>query len=327
MDNAVRGYGMRYENEEIESQQTLIGDSIGCKILDAAVAIVEQEGYENLTIRRVAKESGCSNSAIYVRFEDKDALARAVAALHAKPFLLIMDENYRKGENVVQNIDRITKSALEKVYAMDLESAHMQMLYCGSLKQNENPFLRRVESYIKQAVEAGEIQNGNSKAMAYAAVASFWGFAFMARANKDIDLEMAKKMLEAHNKVLLEGLILKDSQKEEDTIWRLLRENGVNVDKALERMKGNKETYKSFLREFFEDPDFEMLRESIEGQDVRAAFEYAHGLKGMAGNLGLDHVHSKISVLVEILRRGSLEGAGEACDEVMESCKRIAELL
>ena len=123
---------MIYENEGIENNQTLMDDSIGRKILDAAVAIVEQEGYESLTIRRVAKESGCSNSAIYVRFEDKDALARAVAALHAKPFLLIMDENYREEDDAVKNMNRITKNALEKVYTMDLESAHMQMLYCGS---------------------------------------------------------------------------------------------------------------------------------------------------------------------------------------------------
>ena len=119
---------MIYENEGIENKQSLMEDSIGRKILDAAVSIVAEDGYENLTIRRVAKESGCSNSAIYVRFEDKDALARAVAALHAKPFLLVMDESYVREEDVPTNLKRIMKSALERVYAMDLESAHMQML-------------------------------------------------------------------------------------------------------------------------------------------------------------------------------------------------------
>ena len=318
---------MIYENEGIENNQTLMDDSIGCKILDAAVAIVEQEGYESLTIRRVAKESGCSNSAIYVRFEDKDALARAVAALHAKPFLLIMDENYREEDDAVKNMNRITKNALEKVYTMDLESAHMQMLYCGSIKQNDNPFLRRIESYIKKGIEAGEIQNGNSRTIAYTILTTFWGFAFMVRSNKDIDFETAQKMLEAQNEVLIEGIIRKDSQGEEDSIWKRLRENGVNVDKALERMKGNKEAYRSFLIEFFEDPDFEALQESIETQNVKDAFDYAHGLKGMAGNLGLDNVHSKISILVEIVSQGSLDGAKEACDEVMETCKGVAELL
>lgn len=318
---------MLFENEGFDSKQSLMEDSIGRKILDAAVAIVEQDGYENLTIRRVAKESGCSNSAIYVRFEDKDALARAVAALHAKPFLLAMDESFVREEDVPTNLKRIMKNALEMVYNMDLESAHMQMLYCGSLKHSENPYIKRVESYLKLAMDTGDIALGNVQVMAVTLVASFWGFAFLMRSNADIDLEMAQKLLEQQNDVLLKGIIGKDSAKEEEAIWGILKEQGVSVDKALERMKGNREAYKSFLQEFFEDPDFEALEQSIEAQSVKDAFDYAHGLKGMAGNLGLDHVHTKISILVEILRQGSLEGAKEAYEEVMEICKEISVLL
>ena len=47
----------------------------------------------------------------------------------------------------------------------------------------------------------------------------------------------------------------------------------------------------------------------------------------MAGNLGLDRVHGKISILVEILRQGSLDGAMEAYEEVMDNCKGIMALL
>lgn len=318
---------MMYEKQGIENKQMVMDDSIGRKILEAAVAIIAQEGYENLTIRRVAKESGCSNSAIYVRFEDKDALARAVAALHAKPFLLIMDKSYIREDEVLRNLNRVTKNVLEKVYTMDLESVHMQMVYCGSLKQNENPFINKVEGYIKYAMETRKIPRGNSQLIAFTLVSSFLGFAFLMRANKDMDLETAKKTLEVQNELLLNGIIGKGSQSEEESIWGLLKECGVNVDKALERMKGNKEAYKNFLEEFFEDPDFEALQESIVTQNVKDAFDYAHGLKGMAGNLGLDHVHSKISVLVEILRQGSLEGAMEAYEDVMETCKGITSLL
>lgn len=318
---------MMYENEGIENKQTLMEDSIGRKILDAAIDIIAKDGYENLTIRRVAKESGCSNSAIYVRFEDKDALARAVAALHAKPFLLIMDESYVMEEDVPTNLKRIMKNALEKVYTMDLESVHMQMEYCGSLKHSDNPYVKRVESYLKRAMDTGDIAVGNAQMMAFTLISAFWGFAFLMKSNKNIDLETAEKMLEQQNEVLLAGIVGKVTVPEEESIWNLLREQGVNVDKALERMKGNKEAYKNFLKEFFEDPDFEALQESIEAQNVKDAFDYAHGLKGMAGNLGLDRVHGKISILVEILRQGSLEGAMEAYEEVMETCKGIMNLL
>ena len=115
-----------YENGE-DSKQMLIEDSIRRKILDAAIEIINEEGYENLTIRKVAKMSGCSNSAIYMRFEDKDALARAVAALYAKPFLRLMDDNYKEEDSFIQNMNRIAKAEYDRIQEMDSES----VLFCS----------------------------------------------------------------------------------------------------------------------------------------------------------------------------------------------------
>lgn len=311
------------ENGE-SSKQMLIEDSIGRKILDSAIDIINQEGYENLTIRKVAKESGCSNSAIYMRFEDKDALARAVAALHAKPFLMLVDDNYRAGENISQNINRIARAQLDKVLEMDLEAVNMHILYLSDMIKEENPFLLKAAGYLKEGAARGEIRNGNFLDMAYALYASFWGLAYMIRANKDMTREQAYQLLEVQNTVLINGIRM---ERSEDTFWDILKDKGVDVDKALERMKGNKDAYKSFLVEFFEDPDFEALKESIDQKDAREAFDYAHGLKGMAANLGLDGVHNALSVLVEILRQGSLEGAAESYGEVMAACDMITVLL
>ena len=83
--------------------------------------------------------------------------------------------------------------------------------------------------------------------------------------------------------------MLKDREKDE--VWcNALREQGVNVDKALERMKGNAAAYRDFLIEFLTDPDFASLEEAVKAGNVRSAFDYAHGLKGIAANLGIDAV-------------------------------------
>lgn len=316
---------MIYNNGEKASKDMLIDDPVGRKILDAAIAIIDQEGYENLTIRKVAKESGCSNSAIYMRFEDKDALASAVAALHAKPFLIIMDENYKKENDFLTNINKITKTMLEKIYTFNIEAIHMQVLYRGGLNPQDNPFVIKLEEYIKLASVRGEINVSNSLDTAYLLSASFWGLAQMVRANKQYDYKMAVKLLEAQNAMMYLGIKAETSR--EDSLWSMLKEKGVNVDKALERLKGNKDAYKSFLQEFFEDPDFESLEKAINDNNAREAFEYAHGLKGMAANLGLDKIHGELSVLVEILRRGSLDGAKTAYDAAMEACDMVTMLL
>lgn len=287
-----------YENGE-DSKQMLIEDSIGRKILDAAIEIINEEGYENLTIRKVAKMSGCSNSAIYMRFEDKDALARAVAALYAKPFLRLMDDNYKEEDSFIQNMNRIAKAEYDRIQEMDSESVHLQMVYRGSLPQNENPFLLRLAGYLENAAATGEIRTGDY-------------------------LEMAYRILDTQNRMMLHGL---EIEHNENNFWNILRSKGVDVDKALERMKGNKDAYKSFLVEFFDDPDFAALRESLGENNTSDAFEYAHGLKGMAANLGLDAVYQPLSKLVEILRQGSMEGAMDAYKQVCDACKVVTALL
>lgn len=315
---------MIFENGEDINKQIMIGDSIGRKILDAAIDIINHEGYENLTIRKVAKQSGCSNSAIYMRFEDKDALARAIAELHAKPFLLIMDENYSKNADFYTNYSRITRLELDHLLTFDKEAIHMQVLYRGGLEITDNPFVLRLEDYMKNAAAKGEIKVSNIREAAYVFSSSFWGLALMLSAKENVDKEDAKKILDVQNKILCDGIKF---VKDEDSIWDGLKANGVDVDKALERMNGNKDAYKSFLVEFFEDMDFENLKEAIDAQNSRTAFEYAHGLKGMAANLGLDKVHSELSVLVEILRQGGLEGAKEAYDAVIEASNMVTVLL
>lgn len=315
---------MLYEGKETEKGEMLIDDSVGRKILDSAIEIINQEGYENLTIRRVAKESGCSNSAIYQRFEDKNALARAVAALQAKPFLIVMDENYSKEADFFTNINRITGKMLEKLYSFELEVIYMQTIYRGELKLEKNPFVLRIEEYLKTAMARGEVNVTNARETAFLISASFWGFVQMICANQDYSLEQAMRVLEAQNRMIYDGI---KRVKGEESLWDMLKEKGVNVDKALERMKGNKDAYKSFLTEFFEDPDFENLKIEIMAGNARNAFEYAHGLKGMAANLGLDEVHNKLSILVEILRAGELAGASEAYVEVMQACDMVTMLL
>jgi len=302
----------------VYGEDMLIDDTVGRKILDTAIAIINREGYDNLTIRKVAKESGCSNSAIYQRFGDKNALAEAVAALQSKPFLVIMDETYVKDADLFTNMDRISRKLLEKLYSFEPGTIYMQILYHGKMEIAENPFILRIEKYLKNAIVRGEIHIVNIRETAFFLLSSFLGFVQMVHANESIDQETVHRLLEVQNRSIYNGI---RQEKGRDSLWDLLRERGVDVDKALERMKGNKDAYKNFLIEFFEDPDFKALGEAVKAGNTKSAFEYAHGLKGMAANLGLDEVRAKLGVLVEILRPGGLDGAAEAYEDIMEACR------
>ena len=81
-----------------------------------------------------------------------------------------------------------------------------------------------------------------------------------------------------------------------------LKELGVDVDGAVARFVGKKDLYIKFLVKFLQDTSFDGLRDSIEKQEYPQAFEYAHSLKGVCGNLNLSPLTEQVSELTEILR-------------------------
>ena len=77
---------------------------------------------------------------------------------------------------------------------------------------------------------------------------------------------------------------------------------GIDVAGALERMMGNENLFFRMMNKFTEDTIFPNLKASLEEKDYSKAFEYAHALKGVAGNLGLNSVMEADAVIVEKLR-------------------------
>lgn len=77
---------------------------------------------------------------------------------------------------------------------------------------------------------------------------------------------------------------------------------GVNYAEVMERFVDDEDLDFDCLMMFIDDPAFEGLRKSVADQDYVSAFDYAHSLKGVAGNLGLTPLYNIISQIVEPLR-------------------------
>lgn len=79
---------------------------------------------------------------------------------------------------------------------------------------------------------------------------------------------------------------------------------GADYTTTLSRFMGNEATYLKFLRMFFEDPSLRKLGAALETGDLSAAFDAAHTLKGVAGNMGLTPLYDAVCKIVEPLRAG-----------------------
>ena len=81
-----------------------------------------------------------------------------------------------------------------------------------------------------------------------------------------------------------------------------LREYGANVDEGLGRCLNKEEFYLKLVKMAASDAGFEKLEKAVEEADLDTAFEAAHALKGVLGNLALTPVFEPASALTELLR-------------------------
>lgn len=108
---------------------------------------------------------------------------------------------------------------------------------------------------------------------------------------------------------------------------------GIDVAGAMERMMGNEMLFLKMMRKFPEDEVFRNLKEKLAEKDYGEAFQYAHALKGVAGNLGLNPIMEADIVIVEKLRHyteESVKGIDEDFKQLEavydQICAKLKEL-
>lgn len=102
-----------------------------------------------------------------------------------------------------------------------------------------------------------------------------------------------------------------------------LMDLGVDVEEMLERFMGNTAMVEKFLKKFLLDSHYQTFKEALEADDLQKAFEEAHALKGVCGNLSLVTLYEYISGQVDYLRTGIMDKAKEKLPELDAEYERV----
>ena len=79
---------------------------------------------------------------------------------------------------------------------------------------------------------------------------------------------------------------------------------GVNYALTMERFMRQEKMYVRILGMLFKDESLGDLRRALQAENLDGAFQAAHTLKGVSGNLGLTPLYEAIWDIVEPLRHG-----------------------
>lgn len=81
-----------------------------------------------------------------------------------------------------------------------------------------------------------------------------------------------------------------------------LKKFGCDTDDGLTRCMGNEAFYFKLIGKVIDDKNFQALEDAVAAKDLDAAFDAAHSLKGVLGNLALTPVYEPVFEITELLR-------------------------
>ena len=96
-------------------------------------------------------------------------------------------------------------------------------------------------------------------------------------------------------------------------------EYGANYQATMGRFMGNEALYLRLLDMLFEDDSLQRLGDALDADDKNGAFEAAHTLKGVVGNLGLTPLYHALEKIVAPLRVGEKRSDYRALYQAIQS--------
>lgn len=100
----------------------------------------------------------------------------------------------------------------------------------------------------------------------------------------------------------------------------------IDIAGAKERFMGNEGLFKKFLFRFPNENQFSQLKQFVEENKAEEAFQAAHTLKGVVGNLSLVSVSEVLNPMVEVLRAGNIPDQAQL-DAVFAAYEHSVEVI
>ena len=160
-------------------------------LIEAALEIIDEDGPQGLTIRKVAQRAGVSHAAPYRHFAGKDDLVLAVVE---RGFELLNEEmaeaRARAGDDLLAQFASSGEAYL--TFAMNNPTYYRVMFNGNMLSAGDNEGLRhtsaasfeRMTEDIRMCQELGVVREGDPGLLAIAIVSTVHGFVSLANDNR-----------------------------------------------------------------------------------------------------------------------------------------------
>lgn len=102
----------------------------------------------------------------------------------------------------------------------------------------------------------------------------------------------------------------------------------IDYDEGLKRFSGYEALYVKYLKRFVEDDMEKLLNEQMSAEDYEKAYETAHKLKGIIGNLSINGLYRTVTRFCDCLKNGAdIESAVQIYPDFVEEMAKAKAVI
>lgn len=187
--------------------QKMRSDSVRQAIIDTALEIGLEEGFEALSVRKIISRMNYSTGVVYHHFKDKQEIIDAIEDSETKKFYgeisRLMDNSADIVENMIAVFRRATQLALDEPEKYNLIVLHKY----SRRKPGASPWMAHISGRLKQDMDAGRLRAMDPDKAAFSIWSSFLGFNLMISRMEGITVQQAQAMFDVQTEIIFKGVI------------------------------------------------------------------------------------------------------------------------
>lgn len=191
-------------------EQKLRSEQVRRSILDTALEIGMQEGFEAVSIRKITQKMKYSTGVVYCHFKDKQEILDAIEESETQKLYSAISSLLDDAKDAVYNM----KTVFHGIMRLAFESPHLYSLIVlqkfGRSRTEQPIWIAYLSDNLKKDLETGLIRKLDADMTAFSVWSSFLGFNLMIAQKPGLTGEEAERLFQTEFGLITEGILAPD---------------------------------------------------------------------------------------------------------------------
>lgn len=179
-------------------------------IIDAAVSIGLEEGFDELSIRKITDRLGYSSGIVYHYFKDKQEILNTIHTQKSMELKNAVDVCIRKDRTFAENTKMVFKM-LSEISVLKPEMFKMILLGRNShTNESVTVWIDMIKHCIEIGINSGELRNVDADITSYIMLNAFLVAQMIINSRSGLDKNMIEHIFNTELDIILNGLLNKE---------------------------------------------------------------------------------------------------------------------